>query len=76
MGQLPHVGRVHACRWGDGGAHCHLWFIARPARMPGIRGSLAVEWDAMLPPPPEEIWRADLKAVADRLAHHDGRALV
>lgn len=76
ISQLPHVGRVHACRWGDGGAHCHVWFIARPARMPQIRGSMAVEWDAMLPPPPEEVWRADLKAVADRLAHHDGRALV
>lgn len=76
IGQLPHVGRVHVCRWADGGAHCHVWFIARPARFPQVRGSMAVEWDAMLPPPPEDVWRADLAAVAVRLAHHDGRALV
>jgi hypothetical protein len=76
MSNLPYVGRVHVCRWGDGGSHLHVWFIARHERMPGILGSLAVEWDEMLPPPPEEIWRADLKTVADRLATHDGRALV
>jgi hypothetical protein len=76
MSNLPYVGRVHVCRWGDGGAHLHVWFIARPERMPGITGSMAVEWDEMLPPPPEQVWRSDLKAVADRLATHDGRALV
>ena len=76
IGNLPYVGRVHVCRWGDGGSHLHVWFIARPERMPGILGSMAVEWDEMLPPPPAEIWRADLKAVADRLATHGGRSLV
>ena len=76
MTNLPYVGRVHVMRIGDGAAHLHVWHIARPERMPGILGSMALEWDEMLPPPPEEIWRADLKAVADRLATHDGRALV
>jgi diadenosine tetraphosphate (Ap4A) HIT family hydrolase len=76
MSNLPHVGRVHVCRWGDGGSHLHVWFIARPERLPGLIGSLVVEWDEMLPPPPEEIWRADLAAVARRLANYDGRALV
>ena len=76
MTNLPHVGRVHVMRIGDGASHLHVWHIARPVRMPGILGSLALEWDEMLPPPPEEVWRADLKAVADRLATHDGRALV
>jgi hypothetical protein len=76
MTNLPYVGRVHVCRWGDGGAHNHVWFIARPERMPGILGSMAVEWDEMLPPPPEDVWRADLRTVAQRLATHDGRALV
>jgi len=76
MTNLPHVGRVHVMRIGDGGAHLHVWHIARPERMPGILGSMALEWDEMLPPPPEEIWRADLKAVAERLATHDGRSLV
>ena len=76
MSNLPYVGRVHVFRIGDGGSHLHLWFVARPERMPGILGSMAMEWDEMLPPPPEEVWRADLKAIADRLATHDGRALV
>jgi hypothetical protein len=76
MGHLPHVGRVHVFRIGDGVAHLHVWFVARPARFPGIRGSMAIEWDEMLPPPPEDVWRADLAHVAHRLATHDGRALV
>lgn len=76
ISNLPYVGRVHVGRWGDGSAHLHIWFIARPERLPGIVGSMAVEWDDLLPPPPEEIWRADLQAVARRLATHDGRALI
>ena len=63
-------------RVGDGGAHLHLWFIARPERFAGILGSMAMEWDEMLPSPPEDVWRADLRAVADRLATHDGVALL
>jgi hypothetical protein len=76
ISNLPHVGRVHTFRVGDGGAHLHEWFIARPARFANILGSMAMEWDEMLPPPPEDVWRADLKAVAERLATHDGVALV
>ncbi|MDQ6687936.1 MAG: hypothetical protein M3Z50_10100 [Actinomycetota bacterium] len=76
MSNLPHIGRVHVCRWGDGGAHLHVWFIARPWGFAGVIGSMAVEWEGILPPPPEEIWRADLKAVAEKLAYSDGRALV
>jgi hypothetical protein len=76
MSNLPYVGRVHVMRIGDGGAHLHIWHIARPERMPGILGSMALEWDEMLPPPPEEVWHADLRTVAQRLATHDGRALV
>jgi hypothetical protein len=76
ISNLPHVGRTHVFRVGDGGAHLHVWFIARPARFANILGSMAMEWDEMLPPPPEDVWRADLKAVAERLATHDGVALV
>ena len=76
MSNLPYVGRVHVLRIGDGGSHLHIWHVARPERMPGILGSTAVEWDEMLPPPPEDVWHADLKTVAARLATHDGRALV
>ena len=76
MARLPHIGRVHVCRWGDGGSHLHVWFIARYERLPHLLGSMAVEWDEMLPPPPEDVWRADVKHVAERLAHHDGQCLV
>jgi diadenosine tetraphosphate (Ap4A) HIT family hydrolase len=76
MSRLPNVGRVHVCKWGDGGSHLHVWFIARTARLAPILGSLAVEWDGMLPPGPEDVWLADLQEVAAKLALHDGHALV
>ncbi len=75
MEGLPNIGRVHVNRWGDGGSHLHVWFIARTARLPGILGSFAVEWDEMLPPVPDEIWLADTLEVARKLATHDGHAL-
>ncbi|HQR25858.1 MAG TPA: hypothetical protein PLP61_02360 [Nocardioides sp.] len=74
--RLPHIGRVHVCRWGDGSEHLHVWFIARTARLTQIMGSMAVEWEQMLPPVPEEVWRADIRTVAAKLANHDGWALV
>lgn len=76
MAGLPNIGRVHVAKWGDGGAHLHVWFYARTARLPSVLGSLAIEYDDMLPPVPEEIWRADLHEVARKLATHDGVALV
>jgi hypothetical protein len=76
ISNLPGIGRVHVNRWGDGAEHCHAWFVARPERIPGILGSLAVEWNEMLPPGPREVWESDIKTVATKLALHDGRALV
>lgn len=73
---LPHVGRVHFAKWGDGGAHLHTWFMTRPARMPQLRGTFASLWDDILPPVAEDAWRADLREVARKLATHDGVALV
>ncbi|MBI2242578.1 MAG: hypothetical protein HYU55_00980, partial [Nocardioides sp.] len=71
---LPHIGRVHVNRWGDGGSHCHVWFFARTLGQPSILGSYAVEWDDILPPVPEDVWRADLSAVAAKLANWGGTA--
>ena len=76
MTGLENIGRVHTCRWGDGGAHLHTWFFARPDRFPLIRGSMAIEWDEMLPPGPEDVWRADWTEVARKLATHDGQDMV
>jgi diadenosine tetraphosphate (Ap4A) HIT family hydrolase len=61
------IGRVHICRWGDGSEHLHWWFMARPARLPQLIGSFAAIWDDILPPLPEEIWRANVDAVAAAL---------
>lgn len=76
MSNLPNIGRVHVCRWGDGSEHLHVWFIARTSRLPNILGSMAVEWEEMLPAVPEDVWRADLATVARKLANHDGWSLV
>ena len=72
---LPDIGRVHVCRWGDGSAHFHMWFMARPARLPQLVGSFAAMWDDILPPLPEEIWRSNLNLVAQQLAITGGTAL-
>ena len=73
-GNLPHIGRVHVNRWGDGSAHFHVWFFARPARIPGCSARYVVEWDEVLPPVPEDVWRADLHTVATKLANWGGHA--
>ena len=73
---LDGVGRCHVDRWGDGGAHFHLWFFGRTQGLATILGSYAVEWDEILPPGPEDVWRADLHAIATRLAHWGGVARV
>lgn len=74
IGHLPHIGRVHVNRWGDGSAHFHVWFVARTHRLAGVLGSYAVEWDELLPPGPEDVWRTDLETVAAKLANWGGRA--
>jgi diadenosine tetraphosphate (Ap4A) HIT family hydrolase len=65
---VPGVGNVHVGRWGEGAAHCHIWFMARPARMEQLRSSFAAIWDDVLPPVPEDIWRANLEIVRQQLA--------
>jgi diadenosine tetraphosphate (Ap4A) HIT family hydrolase len=62
------IGRVHVCRWGDGGEHLHWWFMARPARLPQLWGSFAAIWEDVLPPVPEQIWRENVAKVAAALA--------
>jgi hypothetical protein len=57
------IGNVHVCRWGDGSEHFHVWFMARPARVPQLIGSFAAIWDDMLPPVPEETWRENAAIV-------------
>ena len=64
---VPHLGRVHVCRWGDGGEHLHWWFMARPRGFPQLIGSFAAIWDDILPPLPEAVWRENLAIVVREL---------
>jgi diadenosine tetraphosphate (Ap4A) HIT family hydrolase len=64
---IPGIGRVHVCRWGDGSEHLHWWFLARPARLPQLKGSFAAIWDDVLPPTPETEWRENLAIIAREL---------
>ena len=72
---LDGVARVHVNRWGDGAAHLHLWFLARPFGRLQLRGSFLSLWDDILPPIPEEHWRENLALVAAWLAEFGGRPL-
>lgn len=74
MAALPHAGRVHVGRWGDGSAHLHLMLMVRPARLPQVIGSFAVEWDDILPPVPLEVWDREVAQVAAQLATVDGES--
>ena len=70
---LPHIGRVHVNKWGDGSAHLHLFFQARPAGFGQLRGSNLSLWEDLLPKLPAEVLSANLRAVAERLAEVGGR---
>lgn len=73
---LDNVARVHVNRWGDGAAHLHVWFMARPLGQLQLRGSFLAMWDDILPPIPEAHWKESLAHVAAWLAEFGGTALV
>jgi diadenosine tetraphosphate (Ap4A) HIT family hydrolase len=71
---LDHVARAHVYRIGDGGAHLHVWFFARPQGQAQLYGSWLVVWDDLLPEYPDDVAGADAAAVADALvASYGGR---
>jgi diadenosine tetraphosphate (Ap4A) HIT family hydrolase len=61
---LGGVGRVHLYRWGDGGAHFHVWFIPRPLGMVEAGGMMLPLWEDVLPNVPD----AELADAARRVA--------
>ena len=65
---LPHIARSHVYRLGDGGAHLHVWFFARPAGQSQLYGSWLVVWDDLLPEYPDGIANADAAVVARALS--------
>jgi len=71
---LPHISRAHVYRIGDGGAHLHIWFFARPLGQAQLYGSWLVVWDDLLPEYPADLADADAAIVADALvASYGGR---
>jgi diadenosine tetraphosphate (Ap4A) HIT family hydrolase len=46
---LGDIGRVHLYRWGDGGAHFHVWFIPRPLGMLQAKNFMLPLWEDVLP---------------------------
>ncbi|WP_245972685.1 hypothetical protein [Actinoplanes lutulentus] len=71
---LDGVARVHVNRWGDGSAHLHMWFLARPYGRLQLRGTFLSLWDDLLPVIPESQWRENLAHVAAWLADFGGKA--
>ena len=47
---LGDVGRVHLYRWGDGGAHFHVWFVPRPLGRLDMAGAYLMAWEDVLEP--------------------------
>ncbi|GAB1643884.1 hypothetical protein KRMM14A1259_43070 [Krasilnikovia sp. MM14-A1259] len=72
---LDGVARVHVNRWGDGSAHLHMWFLARPYGRLQLRGTFLSLWDDILPVVPENLWRENLALVAAWLGEFGGRAI-
>ncbi|MGI9156345.1 MAG: HIT family protein [Marmoricola sp.] len=61
---LGDVARVHLYRWGDGGAHFHVWFMPRPLGMLEASNFYLPIWEDVLPNVPDE----QAAAAADRVA--------
>jgi diadenosine tetraphosphate (Ap4A) HIT family hydrolase len=61
---LGEVARVHLYRWGDGGAHFHVWFLPRPLGMVEASGMMLPIWEDALPNVSDE----ELAAAAERIA--------
>ncbi|MEO8509663.1 MAG: hypothetical protein ABI534_00305 [Chloroflexota bacterium] len=61
---LGDVGRVHVYRWGDGGAHFHVWFMPRPLGMLEAKNFMLPLWEDVLP----NVTDDELRAAAERVA--------
>jgi diadenosine tetraphosphate (Ap4A) HIT family hydrolase len=64
---LANVSRCHVYRIGDGGAHLHLWFFARPEGQAQLYGSWLMVWDDLLPEYPEDVAAKDAATVVQAL---------
>jgi diadenosine tetraphosphate (Ap4A) HIT family hydrolase len=67
LSALPDVGRVHLYRWGDGGAHFHVWMLPRPLGMMEAMGHFLPLWEDVLPNASDDDCRAAAEKVAAAL---------
>ena len=58
------VGRVHLARWGEGGAHFHLWFVARPLGRLDMADHALPVWEDALPAKDQAV----IDAVGEKIA--------
>lgn len=72
MEGLPHIARAHVSKWGDGGAHLHVFFFARPEGFSQLRGTCMAVWDDLLPPTPLVVRDEDATSVARALSESFG----
>lgn len=75
IGRIDSVARCHFNRWGDGGEHFHMWFLARPLGMMQLRGAMIAAWDDMLPRIPDDELAANIRTVAAAMAETGGEAV-
>jgi diadenosine tetraphosphate (Ap4A) HIT family hydrolase len=61
---LGGIGRVHLYRWGDGGAHFHVWFLPRPLGRLDMMGAMLPIWEDTMPPAGAD----EIAAVGERIA--------
>ena len=61
------IERVHILRYGEGAAHLHWWFMGRPTGLRQTASGFAMIWDDVLPPTPEDRWRASTATVVAEL---------
>jgi len=61
------VARVHLYRWGDGGAHFHVWFLPRPLGMVEAKNHMLPLWEDVLPTVSDEEMAAAAREVAAAL---------
>ena len=73
---VPHISRAHVYRIGDGAAHLHLWFFARPEGLLQLRGSSLSDWTDCLPPMPAWEWQVTMEAIADDMIVLGGSRLI
>jgi diadenosine tetraphosphate (Ap4A) HIT family hydrolase len=69
---LPDVARVHLYRWGDGGAHFHVWFLPRPLGMLEAQKHMLPLWEEVLPEASQDAIDDAKALIAKAMGSDDG----